>query len=114
MRAEAKLAFSAAYIQLAARLTVRFGRIPAELTGITQLGSDHFCQGFYTDFVAAADVDWLRTVVIRGCEGDAFSSVFHIQEFAGRRAISPEDNMVTVFVLGFDHAANQRRDDVRT
>jgi hypothetical protein len=51
---EAKKLFGSGYVQAAAWLTIRFGRVPDDITGVSHLRSDHVSQIADRNFLPCA------------------------------------------------------------
>src|SRR3954467_8374638 len=100
-------------VELAPRLAVRTGRVPADLALVADRAGDQPGQVRDADFLTGADVHRLRVVVPLQGQAQRPGRVVHVEELAGRAAVTPEGHERGPGVARLGELADHRRDDVR-
>src|SRR5262249_18458811 len=86
---KAKRLLSFTGVQASPGLTVRFARVPVQLTvETTQLG-DQVCKVANSDLLTGADVDRLSAVIVFGGKGNGAGGIAGIEEFTGSASRAP-------------------------
>src|SRR2546428_887859 len=110
---EAEFTFGAADIERAARLAVRFGRVPADLTAEIERLADQPDELPDRDLHVRPKVHRFVLRVTLGRQHDAARRVLHVEKLAARRAVAPDLDEVVTAELGVVDLADQRRNHVR-
>src|ERR1039458_957762 len=108
VRAKSELALGAGHIQAAARLAVRAGRVPCDAPPVLAERGDSLRQVAYGNLFSAAHVHRRRAVVNLRRQHDGLGGILDVEEFPGRRSVTPQSDRVFAAALRPDALPDQR------